>query len=208
MRLSGYMTALNKSIFDDLHQCMAYLYHHPHKPIMYSRKPFHNLQPKLEIHYGNSKAEYFKQYKSFIAMYSDADLARELRKRRSTTSIVLFTNGVATHWNNSKQGILKVSDIRNFISSIRYSIGDPSTIYEDNAGTIKAITSDCTTPTLRHHDVNISTIIYHKQNGNISMEHSKSEHHMLADPNTKLHAGKTFKMKIDRLIGTRFYPPK
>eukprot|EP00957_Ditylum_brightwellii_P160810 12242738-Ditylum_brightwellii.AAC.1 len=39
------------------------------------------------------------------------------------------------------------------------------------------------------------------------MEHSKSEH-MLTDPNTKSHGSKNFRMKIDRLIGTRFYPPQ
>eukprot|EP00957_Ditylum_brightwellii_P169397 12892996-Ditylum_brightwellii.AAC.1 len=83
-------------------------------------------------------------------MYSDADLARELRERRSTISIALLTNDVATHWDISKhgkptgattsaesfalhKGILKVSDIRNFSSSIGYSIGDLSTVYEDNA---------------------------------------------------------------------------
>eukprot|EP00957_Ditylum_brightwellii_P190089 14471497-Ditylum_brightwellii.AAC.1 len=83
-------------------------------------------------------------------MYSDADLARELRERRSTTSIDLLTNGVATHWDISKQGepigattsaelfalhkgILKVNDIRNFSSTIGYSIGALSTVYEDNA---------------------------------------------------------------------------
>eukprot|EP00957_Ditylum_brightwellii_P081864 6227167-Ditylum_brightwellii.AAC.1 len=102
-------------------------------------------------------------------MYSDADLARELRERRPTTSIALLTDGVATHWDISKQGeptgatnsaeffalhkgIIKVSNIRNFSSSIGYSIGDPSAVYEDSASTIKAITSDCTTPTHRHHD--------------------------------------------------------
>eukprot|EP00957_Ditylum_brightwellii_P131904 10058501-Ditylum_brightwellii.AAC.1 len=63
-------------------------------------------------------------------MYSDADLSRELRERRSTTSISLLTNGVATYWDISKQskptgatnsaelfalhkGVLKASDIRN-----------------------------------------------------------------------------------------------
>eukprot|EP00957_Ditylum_brightwellii_P013471 1016712-Ditylum_brightwellii.AAC.1 len=83
-------------------------------------------------------------------MYSDVDLARELRERRSTTSIALLTNGVATHWDIPKQGeptgvttsaklfalhrgIVKVSDICNFSSSIDYSIGEPSTVYEDNA---------------------------------------------------------------------------
>eukprot|EP00957_Ditylum_brightwellii_P129487 9877141-Ditylum_brightwellii.AAC.1 len=83
-------------------------------------------------------------------MYSDADLARELRERRSTTSIALLTNSVATYWDISKQGkptgattrpelialhkgIIKVSDIRNFSSCIGYSTGNPSTVYEDNA---------------------------------------------------------------------------
>eukprot|EP00957_Ditylum_brightwellii_P071100 5403965-Ditylum_brightwellii.AAC.1 len=99
---------------------------------MYPRKPFHNIQHKLEHHYGHGQAEYLKQYKSFINMYSNADLERELRERRSTASIILLTNGIATHWDISKQGILKVSDIRNFSSSIGYSIGDPSTVYKDN----------------------------------------------------------------------------
>eukprot|EP00957_Ditylum_brightwellii_P147324 11218295-Ditylum_brightwellii.AAC.1 len=70
------------------------------------------------------------------------------------------------------KSIIKVSDIRNFSSSIGYSIGDPSTVYEGDVGTIKAITSDCTTPTHRQHDVKISTVIYHKQKGTISVEHS------------------------------------
>eukprot|EP00957_Ditylum_brightwellii_P136691 10423834-Ditylum_brightwellii.AAC.1 len=37
-------------------------------------------------------------------MYSDANLVRESRERRSTTSIALLTNGAATHWDISKQG--------------------------------------------------------------------------------------------------------
>eukprot|EP00957_Ditylum_brightwellii_P163803 12470695-Ditylum_brightwellii.AAC.1 len=83
-------------------------------------------------------------------MYSDTDLARELRERISTTSIALLTSGVATYWDISKQGeptgatisadlfalykgIIKVSDIYNFSSSIGYAIGEPSTRYEENA---------------------------------------------------------------------------
>eukprot|EP00957_Ditylum_brightwellii_P157286 11970136-Ditylum_brightwellii.AAC.1 len=66
--------------------------------------PFHLSQPNLEVHFGSGKAEYPKQYKPFIAMYSDADLARESRESISTTSIVFLTNGVATHWDISKQG--------------------------------------------------------------------------------------------------------
>eukprot|EP00957_Ditylum_brightwellii_P087097 6629005-Ditylum_brightwellii.AAC.1 len=102
---------------------------------MYPRKPFNNLQPKLELLYGNGQAEYLKKYKSFITIYSDADLARELRERRSTTYIALVTNGVVTHWNISNQGepigatisaalfalhkvIIKISDICNSAHSL------------------------------------------------------------------------------------------
>eukprot|EP00957_Ditylum_brightwellii_P145607 11086589-Ditylum_brightwellii.AAC.1 len=70
---------------------------------MYPRKPSHTLHPKLGLHYKNGQGEYLKQFKSFITMYSDADLARDLRERRSTTSIALLINGVATHWDISKQ---------------------------------------------------------------------------------------------------------
>eukprot|EP00957_Ditylum_brightwellii_P194103 14782476-Ditylum_brightwellii.AAC.1 len=132
-------------------------------------------------------------------MYSDVDLARELRERRSTTYIALLTNGVATHWDNSKQseltgattsaelfvlhkGIIKVNGICNYSSSIGYSIGEPSTIYEDNAGTIKAITADHITLIYRHNNDKISIIIYNKQKGTITVEHPKSEL-MLADLN-------------------------
>eukprot|EP00957_Ditylum_brightwellii_P209603 15362422-Ditylum_brightwellii.AAC.2 len=178
----------------------------------------------MELHYGNSQGEYLKHYKSFITMYSDEDLAREQREKRSITLIALLTSGVATHWDISKQGeptsattstelfalhkgAIKGSDICNFSSSIQYAIGKPSSVYEDNTGTIKTITTDYNTPTHRHHDIKISTFIYHKQKGNIIVDHSKSEL-MLADPNTKPHDGKTLRMKIDRLIGTRFYPPE
>eukprot|EP00957_Ditylum_brightwellii_P025032 1894175-Ditylum_brightwellii.AAC.1 len=77
-------------------------------------------------------------------MYTDADLKRELRERQSTTSLALLTNGVATHWDISKQseqtgaitstaliplhkGIIKVNDIQNFSLFIDYDIGQPFT---------------------------------------------------------------------------------
>eukprot|EP00957_Ditylum_brightwellii_P197299 15031554-Ditylum_brightwellii.AAC.2 len=100
------MAAPNKSIFDALEQCMTFIYHHQHKPTMYCRKLLHDSQPKFTLHYENGQAEYLKQYKSFITMYSDADLARKLRERRSSTSLALLTNGVVTHWDISKEGEL------------------------------------------------------------------------------------------------------
>eukprot|EP00957_Ditylum_brightwellii_P210201 15364666-Ditylum_brightwellii.AAC.2 len=136
-----------------------------------------------------------------------------MAKQNTSSNIISYHHGEPTGATASTKlfalhkGVIKVSDICNFSSSIGYAIGEPSTFYEDNAGTIKAITADCITPTHRHHNVSISTVIYHKQKGNIIVSHSKSEL-MLADPNTKPHSSKTLKIKIDRLIGTRFYPPE
>eukprot|EP00957_Ditylum_brightwellii_P010194 770433-Ditylum_brightwellii.AAC.1 len=96
-------------------------------------------------------------------MYSDANLDRELRERRFTTSIALLTNDVATHWDVSMKG--DTTGVTTSAGLFTLHKGDPSTVYEDNADTIKAITSDCTSPTHRHHDVKISTVIYYKQKG-------------------------------------------
>eukprot|EP00957_Ditylum_brightwellii_P174761 13306731-Ditylum_brightwellii.AAC.2 len=118
-------------------------------------------------------------------MYSDADLARELRERRSTTSLALLPNEVAIHCDISKQG-----------ESTGATTREPSTVYEDNAGTTKGITTERITPTHRQHGVKISSVMYHKQKGTIAVTYSKSDL-VLADPKSKPHRGKTLRMKID-----------
>ncbi len=40
MRLITYMSHPNESEYKDLDQCMTYLFHHPHLPIMYTRMKF------------------------------------------------------------------------------------------------------------------------------------------------------------------------
>eukprot|EP00957_Ditylum_brightwellii_P034170 2589335-Ditylum_brightwellii.AAC.1 len=55
------------------------------------------------MHFGGGKAEYLKQYTSFLEAYTDADLAKRLWERRSTTSIALLTNGVTIHLEIFKQ---------------------------------------------------------------------------------------------------------
>eukprot|EP00957_Ditylum_brightwellii_P123585 9422322-Ditylum_brightwellii.AAC.1 len=186
MRLSGYMSAPNKPIFDALDQYMDYI---PENLSM-THNPNWNFNMVMNM--------------------------------QNTST--LHTNGVATHWDISKQaeptgttrsaelvalhkGIIKVNDIQHLSSSISYAIGEPSTVYKNNVGTIKTINADQITPTLRHHNAKISSVIYHSQKGIIAVTHFKSDL-MLADPNTKSHGGKTLRMEIDRLIGTKFYPPE
>ena len=72
MRLSGYMTCPNKPIFQALRQTMAYLNHHPNKPIMYSSRPL--LETTLECHFSKGDTEITGQYKSFLKNFNDSDL--------------------------------------------------------------------------------------------------------------------------------------
>eukprot|EP00957_Ditylum_brightwellii_P136393 10402043-Ditylum_brightwellii.AAC.1 len=74
---------------------MCYLYHHPHKPIIYPRKP--SEEPELASHFGTGKAEYSKLHKSIITSSANTNLVCDLRDRRSTTSNIITVNGVATH---------------------------------------------------------------------------------------------------------------
>eukprot|EP00957_Ditylum_brightwellii_P043144 3269180-Ditylum_brightwellii.AAC.1 len=73
-------------------------------------------------------------------------------------------------------------------------------------GTIKAVVSDIITPTDYNHDVMLHTILHHKKVGTFGIEHAKSNM-MPADVNTKQQGSPTFQKKIDKIIGTRFYPP-
>eukprot|EP00957_Ditylum_brightwellii_P080521 6124855-Ditylum_brightwellii.AAC.1 len=101
MRISGFMSSPNKLIFDVHHLTVHYLYHPPHKPITYPRKPVN--EPKLASHFKTEKAEYSKLYKSIITSSPNADLACDLRYRRYTTSNIITVNRVAIHWYNGKQ---------------------------------------------------------------------------------------------------------
>eukprot|EP00957_Ditylum_brightwellii_P162675 12387785-Ditylum_brightwellii.AAC.1 len=161
MQTSGYMVAPNKPIFDTMHQLMVYLWYHPHKLIMYPHKSIDRI--KHECHFGKGEADISNKYKAFFDTYNDADLAHDLCDQQSTTSIVLLVNGIATHWYCDKQpeptgatsgselvalcsGVICTSDARNFAISLGYPIGKPTKLYKDNAGTIKAITSNRITP--------------------------------------------------------------
>eukprot|EP00957_Ditylum_brightwellii_P153322 11668632-Ditylum_brightwellii.AAC.1 len=188
---------------------------------MYPRKPFE--ETKLASHFGAGKAEYSKLYKYIITSSANADLACDLRDTRSTTSNIITVNGVTTHWYNVKQpeptnatsnaelmGLHKIvnttSNIRKFSTSIGYPIGEPTTLYEDTVGTIRAIVSDRVTPTHCNHGVMFHTVLHHKKVGTFGIEYAKSDM-MLADINTKPQGGPTPQKKVDRIIGTRYYPP-
>eukprot|EP00957_Ditylum_brightwellii_P037783 2857525-Ditylum_brightwellii.AAC.1 len=100
MRLSGFMAVPDRPIFNAFELCMAFLYFHPHHPIMYPRKPL--KEKPMTCCFGSGQAEYLTMYKSFFESYDDADLAHDFRDRRSTSSNVITINQAAAHWKISK----------------------------------------------------------------------------------------------------------
>lgn len=104
MRFSGYMATPNALIFDALHLAMCYLFHHPHLPIMYPSKQFCPNGNALQSFWDTGKAEYLSsEFGDELTTFTDADHARCLRTRRSTSVYFILFNGVVISWSCKKQ---------------------------------------------------------------------------------------------------------
>ena len=151
MILSTYMSNPRKAYYKGLRTCMRYLYHHPHLPIMYPRKPMkvnnvsNHSQVGVEEYKSNTKDTIGDTYYTS----HDSDLSRDLRDRISVNSNIHMMNGVTIYWDSKKQsevsehsngdeiralyhGLKKKVFIRNFLKSIGFPCKVSNTTYEDN----------------------------------------------------------------------------
>jgi hypothetical protein len=104
MRYSGYMATPNLPIFNALHNTMCYLYHHPHLPIMYPSKQMKQNGAALQTFWDAGKAEYLSpEFGDELSTFTDADHARCLCTRRSTSVFFILFNGVIVSWSCKKQ---------------------------------------------------------------------------------------------------------
>ena len=119
--------------------------HHPHEPIMYSRKKIYKTEETPHQWYfkaGDTKINKNKEYSNFLHTYCDADHAIDTSDRISFTSTVHILNGTLIAWCNKKQsetsinssneetraiytGVLDQNWIRDFFRLICYPIGPP-----------------------------------------------------------------------------------
>ena len=223
MRYSGYMACPNQPIFDALHLTMCYLYHHPHLPIMYPSKVYKSAGKSLQTHWKTGFAEYLPgDYGDGLATFADADFARCLRTRRSVSAHFHLLNGVLVSWGCKKQPVtslhssgaeltslhragFKSSLLQNFMTAIGRSCATPSTIFEDNQGTIKLIRTQRLTDTVRHHAVKLAWLNEHFLRGSFIVAYSKTAM-MLVDCSTKPVNGSQLFHQIAFAIGVRFYP--
>ena len=58
MRFSGYMACPNDPIFSALHNCLCYLFHHPHLPIMYPSTAPSTPGGSINTFWSKGQAEY------------------------------------------------------------------------------------------------------------------------------------------------------
>jgi hypothetical protein len=223
MRLSGYMAAPNAPIFEALHQTLCYLYHHPHLPIMYPSKPMKHGGDCLSTFWGKGQGEYLSsEFGDELATFSDADHARCLRTRRSTSAYFILYNGVIISWSCKKQlrtalhstgseltalwrGAFKTRLLRDYLQSIGIQLSSPSPTFEDNQGTIKLIRSHRLTDTVRHHAVKIAWLNEQFEQQHLKPSYTKT-HLMLCDCITKPSNGAKLFDQISYAIGQRFYP--
>ncbi len=81
----------------------------------------------------------------------------------------------------------------------------PSTIFEDNQGSIKLIRTQRLTDTVRHHAVKLAWLNDHFLRGTFKIAYTKTAL-MLVDCSTKPVNGSQLFAQISFAIGVRFYP--
>ena len=92
MRLSGYNSNPQAPWYKILKQTMAYLYQHPHVPIMYSRK--YDVEKPLPLLVNKGKVEVISPKVHSPIAYSDGDLAHDITLNcHLTTSTTHIYNG-------------------------------------------------------------------------------------------------------------------
>ena len=94
--LSVYMNTPTEPTFLALVHGMEYLMHHPHEPIMYSRKKIHRTDEIPCCCYfkvGDAKIRKNKEYSNFLHTYFDSYHAIDISGRISFTSTVHIFNG-------------------------------------------------------------------------------------------------------------------
>ena len=217
------MTCPNLPIFDALHHTMCYLYHHKHVPIMYPRKPLKQGGAALSTFWKNGQAEYLSaDFGDELATFTDADYARCIRSRRSTSSFVILFNGVAVSWGCKKQlktalhtcasevnalfkGAHKTCLLRAFLTSLGLNLSSPTPIFEDNQGTIKLIKTSRLSDTVRHNAIKLAYLKEQMDEGAFYPASTKTSM-MLVDCCTKPVNGVQLATQTSYMIGQRFYP--
>ena len=103
MRLSGYNTSPTPATFHALNHLLCHIYHPPYLPLIYRSGTNKDNHQSYTVK-GHAKILNPDKYQGLMT-YTDADLARDLRCRRSVSSNVVEYNGTAVAWGLYKQTV-------------------------------------------------------------------------------------------------------
>ena len=225
MRMAGYNNCPSIPCYRILYQAICYLFHHPLVPIMYPNKSINEIVP-LKSHFSKGEAEVTsKDYDAHTGLeaWADADLARDILGRRSTSSSVHTWGDVAVASQCVKQpepgASTNDAEVRSLYQatrrtlayrSILASLGQPqqypTPTFEDNAATIAQVLNDKLTPRVKHIDLLLKWL-----NNQFSRERMTpitcSSKDQKGDMNSKPHGGSTLQKKFLPLVGYQYYPP-
>ena len=161
---------------------------------------------------------------NLLEIWVDADHARDLKTRKSVTSIIVTMLGVAVHWHMSKQTCIAShstdAEIRAFYQAVKMNrylrmilewmyipLKGPTTIWEDNQPAIDIMTAGqsgssrvkhmATAVAFIHQDICAGNAKPSKIDGRLN----------IADIGTKPLASSTLHRHFRQARGHRFYPP-
>jgi hypothetical protein len=190
---------------------------------MYPSKQLRPGGDAIQTFWDTGKAEYLSpEFGDELSTFIDADHARCLRTRRSTSVYFILFNGVVVSWSCKKQpqtalhstgseitalhrGAFKTVLLRSFLQSSGIHLNTPTPTYEDNQGTIKLVRTHRLTDTVRHHAVKIAWLNENFDNDQLKLAYTKTSM-MLCDCSTKPSNGAKLFDQISYAIGQRFYP--
>ena len=226
MSLSEYNNCQSIIFYNILYQGMCYLYHHPHILIMYPAKEDNTKQHVFHSQFGYGEAEYKSMQKipkTFMEVWGDADLEREIMDHQSTSSSlhkwgeVAFTSQcvklpevaastrdaeVRALFQTTKRTLL----CRDVIASLGVPQQYPTPEYEDNALTIAHVIKDRLTPRVKHMGTLIGWLneqFLRERMNPVSCTSEIQE----AGMNTKPHGVFQLQLTYLSIVGYQFYPP-
>lgn len=199
-----------------------YLFAHPHRPVMYPRLPLHGLHI-LRQDYDNGKYDDHR-ITNEIAIFADADHARDQKTRKSMDSIFAILNGVIIDYKVAQQNCIALhstdAEIRTTFSATKRAVylfalarfidlqcaNKPITIYQDSQPCIEVVESNAMSSRVKH--IAVPVLYVHEQiaHDKIRMEYIKTAIQP-ADPGTKPTSAPVMFRAFDYLIGVRHYPP-
>ena len=172
-RLAQFNCAPNEPAFDGINRMARYLMTHLHTPVFYPNLDLRGYQ-SIRWEPEPGKAIEFVM-SNMLEMGVDSDHARDIKTRKSVSSIIVYLLGVAVHWHMGKQSCVAAhstdAEIRAFYSAMLTNRAirpicefmgipnrGPTPIHEDNQPAIDIMVAGQITSRVKHMAIPVKMI--------------------------------------------------